>query len=335
MNDSMDEFWDEQRSVPEKLSDDERKHIEEVATVPQTQRGPLRWRKEDDELCGAIPEPLSRDDSSQRIEYITERTKEIWSQNKRADFYLLKNLNGFRLLQFDRLPESDQKTILDRRHAMVDDIGYRKHRTELHQIQSQAESTLKKHRSDLESYMKLPPNCQLSEHESHVENELYSWLLYQLNFDSTKWLVLPRSYNRPKMMTEVMIRLFVDCYFVCTFLTAEQIQQWTKKNLVSWRTVLLEKDVVFIAVRKKMPVVFWDMIFEDVQRLVTSGKSVVFVSDKTASDNFPSELREEYLSVARPQNVAFCRSMKLDRTTFEFCFTARMESHNASGQVDD
>lgn len=318
---ASDDFWAEVKSDENKpnISAEEKEHIGELVTVPQTKRGAIKWDKADDDLCGEIPEPLTPEQTQQRLDYVNAKCRELWSQNKRGDQYFFKTLNDYRLLQFDSLDEESRNIVLDQRHASIDSMSYRKHRTELHQAKIAAQSTLRAHRRDLEAYMKLPSSCELAEDEQVEFENMYSWLLYQLNFTSMKWLKIPRSYNRPKMITEMMIRLYVDCFFSCTFLHGEQIQKWFSKDVKAWR-LLLEKHVVFIAIKKEMPSVFWDLLFDEIQRLVTSGKSVIFISDN--KPQFPTELLSEYRSIAVPLNTKFCQNMKFDRTSFEFQYDA-------------
>lgn len=315
-DDRSKQFWDSiKENGDKKLSDDERKHVEELFVVPTTKRGALTWNKADDDLCGEVPAPASAEESRQRFEYVNQECAAIMSQNRRADTYILRCLNDNMLLGFDALPDADKKLILDSRYGAVDDMAYRKHRTQLHQVKRQAESVVRQHRSNLETYMKIPANCELASDEQDELSNLYSWLLYQLNFDSIKWLQIPRSYNRPKMLTELMIRLFIEAHFACTFLQAEQIQGWFARDVNGWR-LLLEKQVIFIAIRKLMPVSFWDLLFEELQRLVTSRKSVVFVHHEDVC--FPGEMVDEYRTLAMLQNHTYCENLRIDRTSYQF-----------------
>jgi len=314
------DFWSDVKSTEEpKISEDERAHITELVTVPQTKRTSLRWNKDDNDLFAECPEPFSQSEALQRLEYNKALCQDFWSVCKRGDSYLQKCLQDHRLTSFDALDEEDQKLVLDHRQGSIDDLSYRKHRTELHQAKIQAESTVRRHRRDLEAYLKLPSSCELADDEEAELNNLYQWLLFQINFDSIKWLQIPRTYNRTKMICEVMMRLYIDGHFSCTFLQGDQIQSWFKKDVNAWR-LLLEKNIIFIALRKEMETVFWDLLFDEVQRLVTGGKSVIFISDKGPA--FPTDLLDEFRSVALPLNKTFCKNMKFDRQSFEFQYTA-------------
>mgnify|MGYP000378984858 CR=1 FL=1 len=314
----MSNFWDKLGDDTSERTDD-RTSVEHLAAVPMTTLGPLVWNVADNEICQQVPQPFERVESREQLKIIDEECRRLKALNKLAKFTTLKALRSYSLLAFDSLDEPTQLKILNSRQAAVDALAYRKHRTELFNLQQAAERQVAAMQQAIKKQLGTG-DVPLADDENAIALNCFDWLFYNLQFVSLKWLTLPREFNRRKILADIIVKLFIDGDFTASMIDADFVHKQLAEQSTAWK-VVTDKTVVFLLLSRAKPTTFWDLLFDELQILLGRGTSVVVVADTDAGKNIPQDLRTEYLSISKPMNAAFVSNAKIDRTSFVFSHT--------------
>jgi hypothetical protein len=298
---------------------EQKSHVAELHTVARTEHGPLKWDNEDGNWGEDTPPPDSAK-ADRMVEMISNSCEQIRKQTPRADTYFYKELKGYFLHLFDStlMTDEDRRSFLDDKYCHNYDNAYCAHRLHLFRMQQSAKMKLRNMERDLAAYLKLPKGGQPLHDDEQIEiHNIYQWMVSQTQFDSMKWLQLPRSYNRRQIFYELMVRFFIETWQTATLVTQEQLQKWFCNNQNGWK-VMLEKDVIFIVLDDTTPLTFWDFLLDHLQPLCAS-RSVIFISTQTAAIALPKELRAEYRRCAMPMVDP---NSKIDKSTYQFEYDA-------------